>query len=200
MMPELERIRRRRRDHWKQLFVVATCIAFSAPGLADTLHKIDDGAFQHHGSGWIFPERVDQFSLVGMPVDVNGTIDVVAAYAYTGDNVRTIATVDVYPPDSSADEATFDSAKAAIELKLKAVPAAPPQSTLIEVGSVRKLSGVRVLYGTDATNSRALLYYFDTGHWIIKIRAVIAEGAAPEVLQALDEFVRAQRWETIEEQ
>lgn len=42
-----------------------------------------------------------------------------------------------------------------------------------------------------------MLYYFDTGRWIIKVRADAVSVSGKAILESLDEFVRAQRWEAL---
>ena len=43
------------------------CFAFAHVSLADTIHAIQGGGFYHHQSGWVFPETIGDFSLVGVP-------------------------------------------------------------------------------------------------------------------------------------
>jgi hypothetical protein len=69
------------------------CFAFAHVSLADTVHAIQGGGFYHHQSGWIFPETIGDFSLVGVPGDINGTVDVEAYYARVSKGVRTVASV-----------------------------------------------------------------------------------------------------------
>jgi hypothetical protein len=35
--------------------------------VADTIHAMQGGGFYHHQSGWVFPEKIGEFSLVGIP-------------------------------------------------------------------------------------------------------------------------------------
>jgi hypothetical protein len=82
---------------------------------ADPLHAIRGGAYWHHDSGWIFPEKIGSFVRVGMPQDIAGSRDAVAYYAYELNGSRTTASVDVYPVDSATAATTFAGAKAAVE-------------------------------------------------------------------------------------
>lgn len=164
--------------------------------MADPIHKVDGGAFWHHGSDWIFPQEIGGFVLVGIPQDVDGTSDAVAYYARVKDKIRTTAVVDVYPRDSAAAEATLANAKAAIELKLKSAKVAAVQSeSPFKVGKDRELVGVKVSYNAGA-GTRTNLYFFDTGAWIVKIR-VMADAGESDMAQASDSFVREQRWESL---
>lgn len=179
--------------------LLATLLYFSQAGMADTLHAVADGAFQHHGSSWIFPQQIGGFVRIGAPQDVDGTIDVVAYYAKVEGSVRTTAVVSVYPPDSAAAETTLASAKAAIESTLKSAKQEAVQSEEpFRVGRQPELVGVRTSYKVDAAaGSLTNLYFFDTGAWIVKIRGA-AEKADKNSAPLLDDFVRGQRWESLE--
>jgi hypothetical protein len=181
--------------------LLATVIYFAVghASMADTLHAIADGAFQHHGSSWIFPRQIGDFARVGAPQDVDGTIDVVAYYAKVEGSVRTTAVVSVYPPESAAAEATLASAKAAIESTLKAAKQETVRSEgPFNVGEQPELVGVKASYKADAAaGSQTNLYFIDTGAWIVKIRGV-AERADKNTDPMLDDFVRGQRWESLE--
>jgi hypothetical protein len=183
--------RQRSSSRWRQMVLaVVAGISFGAAGHADTLHRIQDGAHQHHFSLWIYPQRIGEFVRVGTPTDIDGTADVIATYQRLLDGVRTTATVDVYPPDSYAVEATLERARAAIRR-------AAGSEELIEqpfmVGAERALKGVKV----SAARSASSLYFFDTGAWIIKVRGT-TERAGSGTDQALDEFVRSQRWDSLD--
>jgi hypothetical protein len=174
-------------------------LIYCQSSMADTLHAIADGAFQHHGSSWIFPQRIGGFDRVGAPQDVDGTVDVVAYYAKVAGSVRTTAVVSVYPPESAAAEATLASAKAAIEATLEAAKQGAVRSEgQFKVGKQPELVGVKASYKADAAaGSLANLYFFDTGAWIVKIRGA-AEKADKNSDPSLDDFVRGQRWENLE--
>lgn len=181
--------------------LLATLVYFAAgpAGMADTLHAIADGAFQHHGSSWIFPQQIGDFVRIGAPQDVDGTVDVVAHYAKVAGSIRTTAVVSVYPPESAAAETTLANAKSAIESTLKlAKQAAARSEAPFKVGKQPELVGVKASYQTDAAaGSLANLYFFDTGAWIVKIRGG-TEQAGNDSDALLDDFVRGQRWESLE--
>lgn len=181
------------------LLATFVCFACGQASMADTLHAIADGAFQHHGSSWIFPRQIGGFARIGAPQDVDGTIDVVAHYAKVEGAVRTKAVVAVYPPDSAAAETTLASAQAAIELALKSAKQEAVRSEeRFRVGKERELVGVKVSYKAgDAAGSLTNLYFFDTGAWIVKISGG-AEKNDADGARLLDDFVRGQRWESLE--
>jgi hypothetical protein len=70
-----------------------------APGFAtaDPIHAIADGAYWHHDSGFVFPRKVGEFELVGIPQDVAGSQEAVAYYARGDAGERTVAAINVYP-------------------------------------------------------------------------------------------------------
>jgi len=55
---------------------------------------------------WVFPEKIGEFSLVGIPTDLNGTVDVDGYYAREAKGVRTVVAVSVYPLESAQPETT----------------------------------------------------------------------------------------------
>jgi hypothetical protein len=158
------------------------CLAFVPVSIADTIHAMEHGAYYHHQSGWIFPDRIGDFSLVGVPQDINGTVDVAASYARVSKGVRTVASVSVYPPDSAEPETTPAS--------IKATPVA------VEISKQPRLRAARLTY-KDAKTTRAIVYFIDTGPWIVRIRASLPatdKASAP----ILEQFVRGQRWDRLD--
>jgi hypothetical protein len=95
-----------------RLFAALACLALAPLCIADTIHTMPGGGYYHHQSGWVFPEKVGEFSLVGAPQDLNGTDDVAAYYARVHKGVRTVASVNVYAPDSAEPETRPASIKA----------------------------------------------------------------------------------------
>ena len=167
------------------LFGALTYCAFAPATSADTLHNIGKGDYQHHDSGWIFPERIGEFTRIGAPQDVDGTIDVVAHYARVHNGTRTSAIVDVYPASSSAPAARHEDAVAEMQI---AQPSSETGELMIEGGL--SLKGVKTHSpGND-------LYFLDTGPWIVKIRTR-SESADASDDKANDEFVRQQRWDSL---
>jgi hypothetical protein len=159
-----------------------SCFAFAQISIADTIHSIENGAYQHHQSGWIFPDRVGGFSLVGVPQDINGTVDVAAYYARVSNGVRTVASVSVYPPDSAAPETTAASIKG--------------NPIVVEVSKQPRLRAARVTY-KDGKSARATVYFIDTGAWIVKIRASVPV-TDKDTTPILEKFVRSQRWDSLQ--
>jgi hypothetical protein len=138
-----------------RLAAALTCVVFAHVSLADTIHANQEGSYYHHQSGWIFPGKIGDFSLVGIPQDINGTVDVAAWYARESKGVRTVVSVSVYPPDSA--QPAFKEGK----------------------------------------SSRAIVYFVETGAWIVRVRSTIAatDKATAPLLEA---FVRNQRWDSLQ--
>lgn len=181
------------------LLSMIACFLADAASLADPLHEIGDGAVQHEDSGWIFPKQIGEFIRVGVPQTIDGTSDVNAYYERAVNGLRTLATVDVYPPDSATPDAAFASSKAAIELKLGSGGRKPLQSeSVFKVGKERALAGRQVVYKVRAgsTDSQTNLYFIDTGRWIVKICATV-ERTESDTTQKLDHFARGQAWESL---
>jgi hypothetical protein len=176
--------------------------AMSTIAPADTLHDIGGGTYQHHDSSWTFPNRVAEFTRIGAPQDVDGTVDVVAHYARTTESVRTTAVVDIYPKDSAAAQARYADALTALRSESPAETAQIKQTIHIE-GSL-PLTAVKTFYkaasedGTKPQSSlgHSVLYFIDTGYWIVKIRTRIARLEAAD-LAASDAFVLHQPWESL---
>lgn len=159
------------------------CFALAQASLADTIHKIENGAYQHHQSGWIFPDRIGDFLLVGVPSDIDGTVDVAASYARVSNGLRTVASISVYPPDSAAAETTMPAS-------IKDTPVA------FEASGQPRLRATKLIH-EDGTSSRAAVYFIDTGAWIVKISASVP-AMDEEMASILDTFVRSQRWDSLQ--
>jgi hypothetical protein len=148
---------------------------------ADPIHAIADGAYWHHGSGWIFPERVAQYVRVGIPQDVAGSEDAVAWYAFQEGAERRLASVDVYV-SGSASATTLE---------------APLDGPLISEGTLSlmaapALSATRRIYSLgETTQSTVGLYVIHKGEWRVRICIT-----GPD-LSALDAFVQSQRWDKL---
>ena len=84
-----------------RLFAALTCLALTPLCLADTIHTMAGGGYCHHQSGWVFPQQIGDFALVGAPQDINGTQHVVAYYVRVHKGVRTVASVNIYAPVSA---------------------------------------------------------------------------------------------------
>lgn len=158
------------------------CAAASPAVHADPIHAITGGAYWHHESGWEFPEKAGEFERVGIPQDVAGSKDAVAHYACIVDGTRIVASVDVYPADSTAaQDLEADRASRLASEKPFAV------------GKTQPLSGTRVL-NKGAENVVTALYFISAGEWRVRIR--IAD-ANPAITPMLDAFVRDQRWDAL---
>jgi hypothetical protein len=129
----------------------------------------------------VFPEKIGDFALVGIPTDLNGTVDVDGYYAREAKGVRTVIAVSIYPPDSAQPETTpasFKASAASIEISKK-----PP---------VRASK----LAFKEGKSSRAIVYFVDAGPWIIRIRSSVP-ATDKEFAPAIEKFVRGQRWDSL---
>lgn len=165
-----------------RVFAALACLALAQPCSADTIHSIIGGGYYHHQSGWVFPEKIGDFSLVGVPGDINGTDDVAAYYARVHKGVRTVASVAVYAPDSAEPETTPAS--------IKGKPIA------IQVSQRPPLRAAKLTF-KDGKSSRTTVYFIETGNWTVKVRATTPltdKGIAP----VLDAFTRNQRWDSLQ--
>jgi hypothetical protein len=161
----------------KMLLMVSAALLSSVDTLADPIHARADGAFWHHDSGWIFPHKIGEFALVGVPQDVAGSRDAVAHYALVVNGIRMVASVDVYPSDSAAGHVQ------------------PAGDSFIVSGS-RALTGTRSIdiASNDAATGVQGIYFVTTGEWHVSIRISSPQNDAAPLMDA---FVREQRWETL---
>lgn len=148
---------------------------------ADPIHAVANGAYWHHGSNWTFPESIGRYVRVGIPQDVAGSEDAVAHYAYVEDGVRNTASVDVYRADSASAP------------EHESRPGGQLSEGAFAVGAAHALSGTRRIYATGSEGSSELLgvYCISAGEWRVTIRISGSQ------LEAMDAFVRDQRWETL---
>jgi hypothetical protein len=158
---------------------LATAVCSPRPTFADPIHAIAQGAYWHHDSGWIFPERIGEFVRVGIPQDVAGSRDAVAYYAREANGVRMVASVDVVAADSTAEGATQELAETALGAKLAS-----------ELPLNAK--GMKALH---AVHGRRALYFAVVGEWRVRILVELPAGGADTA--QLDDFVRGQRWGTL---
>jgi hypothetical protein len=156
---------------------------------ADPIHAIQRGAFQHHDSGWIFPQHAAGFERVGAPQDVDGSRDAIAYYARSEKGARSTAVVDVYPRDSAAGAMSLAQAQAALERDGALAAAKKVRSRLQLPTPVLAID--KVAY--RASKATTHLYFVAHGEWIVRIRVSSATLAA----QLADDFARSQRWETL---
>jgi hypothetical protein len=165
-----------------KLFAALVFLAVTPVLFADTIHTVEGGGYYHHQSGWVFPEKVGDFSLVGIPQDINGTDDVAAYYAVVRNGVRTVASVNVYSADSAEPETRPAS--------IKATP------VTVEISKKPKLRAVKVV-SKDGKTSCATAYFIDGGAWIVKIRASVP-ATDKETAPVLETFARSQRWDSLQ--
>ena len=164
--------------HRKLLLITLLAVLPHPRGLADPIHAAADGAYWHHGSGWTFPETVGRFARVGIPQDVAGSEDAVAHYARVENGIRSTASVDVYQAASTA----------AGDLETRS--GSESSDTVLVVNATRGLSARREIHDAGKP-SLITTYFIDVGEWRVRIRIT---GAS---LEAMDEFVRGQRWDTL---
>lgn len=165
-----------------RLVTALACCVFAHASLADTIHAMQNGSYYHHQSGWIFPDRIGDFSLAGIPQDINGTVDVAAWYARESKGVRTVVSVSVYPPDSAQPQT--------LPASIKATPVS------VEISKKPPLRATRLAF-KEGKRSRAIVYFVDTGAWIVRVRSTVAatdQATAP----LLEAFVRNQRWDSLQ--
>ena len=148
---------------------------------ADPIHAVADGGYWHHGSGWVFPGKIGEFLLVGIPQDVAGSNDAVAYYACVVDGVRVTASVDLYAPDSASVEAA----------PTDNVGTLSSEGTL-PLGKAGGLAATKLIYARAGELTG--VYLVTAGEWRVRIRISAAPaGTEP----AMDAFALAQRWDTL---
>ena len=157
------------------LIALLACLP-NASTRADPIHSVADGAYWHHGSGWVFAEKIGEFVRVGIPQDVAGSEDAVAHYARVESGARSTASVDVYLAVSAA----------AGELETRS---GPSTDAVIPV-STGALSASRRVYDAE-TPARVGVYFIDAGEWRVRIRITGSQ------LPVMDAFVRDQRWDSL---
>jgi hypothetical protein len=176
-------------------WAACAAIAFVATAHADPLHSVAGGAYWHHDSGWMFPEKLGEFVRVGVPQDVGGSRDAVAFYAREVDGQRIVASVDVFPADSAADAATLENAKAALLRDTSVSVDDLVESTLpLRQDGALLAAQVIVAHGASGNLPRAL-YFVSSGEW--RVRIVFTAAQAVGQIPGGVEFVREQRWDTL---
>jgi hypothetical protein len=167
------------------MIVSFTSLLSGSSVYADPLHAFADGEYWHHDSGWVFPATIGKFERDGIPQDVAGSRDAVAYYSHTANGVRSTASVDVFSMDSVA----------ANELEARDAGRLSSEG-IIFVGKRRNLPGTRVIHALrdDGVSRITCVYLFASGEWRVRIRVAQAPAG---ILQLMDAFVIAQRWETI---
>jgi hypothetical protein len=183
----------------RMLFLMGLAALTSQTAYAQEFQNLAEGAVRHSASGWTFPKAVGNFQRVGDPEGIAGTPDGVATYEWSDNGNQNTATVYVYPPDTRAEDASLEGAKAALVSRLKAVPLAQSWSEgPFRAGKTPVLVGEKAFYkiGIGPDSSQTNLYYFDTGKWVVKIR-LSAQKTMKGTFQALDTFVRDLPWDSL---
>jgi hypothetical protein len=170
------------------LIALFVCLPLQQRAHADPIHAVADGAFWHHDSGWVFPEKIGEFLRVGIPQDVAGSKDAVAYYARVAGGLRTVASVDVYTGDSAPSADASQPGPLSSE-KLSSEEA-------FAAGKEGALRGIRTIYTLTQGEKSDLVanYAFAIDEWRVRIRFV---SAPMDGLPELDAFVIAQPWETL---
>lgn len=178
----------------------ACCVLIAAawlasPSFADPLHKFGkEGAWVHVDSGWMFPKDVGEFARVMQPYNIDGNNDAGVEYRQPS---GLQADVEIFAADSGAMGATLDGAKS--NASSKAGEAAHVQSEQpFEVDALKDASGVKITYAAEgkAAEAHTNLYYFTTNRWRVKVLAR-TQGRGKDD-EALDAFVRALPWKTLD--
>lgn len=163
---------------------------------ADPIHVMADGAYWHHDSGWIFPRKIGEYTLVGIPQDLAGSSDASGWYEHVVDEVRIVASVELVAADSAADGETLISVRTRFELAARA-PGTRFSESLLELGPSAALRATRLAFSpADNTENARALYFIDSGEWRIRIQISAPQGV-DGLLPGADEFVSGQRWDTL---
>jgi hypothetical protein len=170
----------------------------SAP--ADPLHKFGtEGAWRHEGSGWMFPKHIGGFERIGAPYTIDGNDDVGAEYVTVSEGMRRSARVEVYYADSATGGAKLAAAQASVRTHSNAALATELHSawplTIVQLRDSLAVESICMPHtGTD--NSQSALYFVQTPAWVVTICTTV-QGLDSQAAAALDDFVRALRWDTL---
>lgn len=172
----------------------------SRSGYTQSFESLPDGGVRDAGSHWVFPKAVGDFQRVGEPARVPQTLhDSYAQYEWVRAGVRSTATVYVYPTESNAEDRSLAGARQEVQNTLKSELLVQLWSEgPFRVGNVPALVGEKSFYkvGLGPASWQTNLYYFDTGHWIVKFR-VTAQVSEKDTFQRFDAFVRDQQWASL---
>jgi|GEM_PF-2101303 len=185
--------------NFRKLSAVAalTTLLLTQAVIADPLHKFGTrGEWRHADSGWIFPRDIGGLQRDGSPYTIDGNNDVGAEYTKDEDGQHLSVLVDLYLPDSAASGATLAGATASL-LKGRGIAPdrAPESEQAFEIPQRADVQGRRFTFvsGEDSGTSQPVLYFFSASGWVVTVRTT----APAEALGAVDEFVRAMRWDTL---
>ena len=145
------------------------------------------------------PKRSEISSESAIPWELPALATASRTTKFAANEEQYSATVYVYPPDSRAEDASLEGAKAAIVASLKSVPLAQSWSEgPFRAGKEPVLVGEKAFYkiGIGPDSSQTNLYYFDTGKWVVKVR-LSAQKTVKGTFQALDTFVRDLPWDSL---
>ncbi|MGH6613962.1 hypothetical protein [Sphingomonas sp.] len=181
-----------------RLLAIAAIFLLAAPGSAQTADGKTAPAtdIRHAESGWIFPPSVEGFQRTSDAKVLAPQGDVAVDYERVDGGKRTIASVYVYPSTSSAADADFQGAEAAIVAGLKDQLLSQLWSEgPFRVGTARPLVGEKAFYkiGLGPQSWQTNLYYFETGKWRIKVRVTLQDND----FTVPDSFVRALPWQSL---
>jgi hypothetical protein len=177
------------------------CLLHVPTSVADPLHKAGaDGAWRHHGSGWIYPRQLGGFELAAPPYTFDGNDDVGARYTATVAGQQRTAFVDVYYPESAASGAKLNTAR-------EIARQVPDGGKLVQVNdekpfhlhasSSSELKALKITYGSkDTAAPQAALYFVRTAAWVVTIRTTAA-ATDRDASNAMDAFVRALPWDSL---
>jgi len=163
------------------VLVSLACLLCSHMAHADPIHAVADGAFWHHDSGWIFPEKIGEFTRVGAAQDVAGSSEAVAHYAAFASGSRIVASVHVYPADSDTAQSESESGKLLTD-------------GAFVLGNAQALSATKRIYVETDPGELIAIYLVTAGEWRVRVRF---SGAPAKTMPSLDAFVLGQRWETL---
>jgi hypothetical protein len=177
------------------------CLLHVPTSLADPLHKSGaDGAWRHHGSGWIYPRQLGGLELAGPPYTFDGNDDVGARYTATVDGQQRAAFVDVYYPDSAATGAKLDTAREAAKQMPDGGKLAQPIDERpfdLPSSSSPELRALKITYVSTGTAApQTALYFVRTAAWVVTIRTTAA-ATDNDASKAMDAFVRALPWNSL---
>jgi hypothetical protein len=177
------------------------CLLHVPTSLADPLHKSGaDGAWRHHGSGWIYPRQLGGLELAGPPYTFEGNDDVGARYTATVDGQLRTAFVDVYYPESAAIGAKLSTAREIAKQMPgggKLVQINDEKPFHLHASSSSELSALKITYGPEGAGAaQAALYFVRTATWVVTIRTTAA-ATDSHASKAMDAFVRALPWDSL---
>ncbi|MGC3980890.1 MAG: hypothetical protein QM808_06515 [Steroidobacteraceae bacterium] len=169
---------------------------------ADALHKyFKEDTYWHHGSGWLYPRHVGDFTLDGSPTQVDGNDDLSAIYKQDANDMHRLAIVDLYYPQSASKWAQLSSARAGVMVEAQndecTVESKADEKTFV-LENYPQISGVKVTFvSLKAGCDQRALYFFRAPNWIVSVRTT-SMAVDLEAVKIIDSFVRALRWDSLD--